>query len=170
MRSLVLLVPLLVVACSSSSPGPTNTGNNNNGNNNNGNNPPPNNMPTGMQEFQDQVAHGQMVFADRCAKCHGAMGEGTAAAPRVVGLDQGALPIDPPEDRKIRMNRFVTVGDVADFVTVNMPLDAPGTLSMDDYFAVLAFDLHANGIDLMQKLTRDVANATTIPRASATSE
>ena len=29
-----------------------------------------------------------------------------------------------------------------------MPADAPGSLSLDEYVAILAFDLHANGVDL----------------------
>ncbi|MEO7110582.1 MAG: cytochrome c, partial [Polyangiaceae bacterium] len=45
--------------------------------------------------FADQVARGQKLYADNCASCHGASGEG-GKAPRVVGLSQGALPLDPP--------------------------------------------------------------------------
>jgi len=58
----------------------------------------------------------------------------------------------------------VTVADVATFVVQNMPGDDPGSLSEDDYFAVLAFDLHANGIDLDKKLDAAVAASLTIPR------
>ena len=58
----------------------------------------------------------------------------------------------------------MTVADVADFVVQNMPGDAPGSLSADDYFAVLAFDLKANGIELDQKLDAALAASLTIPR------
>jgi mono/diheme cytochrome c family protein len=39
-----------------------------------------------------------------------------------------------------------------------------GQLTADEYWAILAFDLHANGIDLDKKLTLDVAKVLTIPR------
>lgn len=112
--------------------------------------------------FSEQVTRGGEVFGAHCAKCHGNGGEGTAQAPAVVG--PSALPLDPPASAKVRKSQFVTVADVANFVTKNMPGDAPGSLSEDDYFAVLAFDLHANGIDLDKKLDASVAASLTIPR------
>ena len=113
--------------------------------------------------FKEQVAAGQSLFTLHCAECHGGAGQGEDA-PRLVGLKQGALPLDPPADRKFRKQKFVTVADVADFATHNMPPRNPGSLGKDAYWAILAFDLHANGLDLPQKLTPDVAKATTIPR------
>lgn len=113
--------------------------------------------------FAEQVARGQEHFAAHCATCHGDAGEG-GKGPRVVGLAQGALPLDPPADRKHRKNKFVTVGDVADFVVANMPAKAPGSLSADQYLAILAFDLKANGIDLPAPLTMAQARQLTIPR------
>jgi S-disulfanyl-L-cysteine oxidoreductase SoxD len=112
--------------------------------------------------FAEQVTRGADVFGARCSKCHGNSGEGTADAPAVVGA--AALPLDPPSGAKVRKSQFVTVADVADFVVSNMPPDAPGSLSTDDYFAVLAFDLKANGIELDQKLDAAVAASLTIPR------
>jgi mono/diheme cytochrome c family protein len=106
--------------------------------------------------FQEQVKAGQSLFALHCAECHGGAGQGEDA-PRLVGLKQGALPLDPPADRKYRKQPFVTVADVAEFATHNMPPRNPGSLGKDAYWAILAFDLHANGLDLPQKLTPDVA-------------
>jgi cytochrome c len=113
--------------------------------------------------FAEQVARGQEHYAAHCASCHGDAGEGSKG-PRVVGLAQGALPLDPPADRKHRKSRFVTVGDVADFVVANMPAKKPGSLSADQYLAILAFDLKANGIDLPAPLTMAQARQLTIPR------
>jgi len=45
-----------------------------------------------------------------------------------------------------------------------MPPRAPGSLSAEEYWAVLAFDLSANGITLDQKLTPELAATLTIPR------
>jgi mono/diheme cytochrome c family protein len=114
--------------------------------------------------FEDQVALGGMLFADHCAECHGDAGQGTDVAPRLVGLDEGALPLDPPASRQVRKEKFVTVADVANFAVMNMPPDAPGSLSTEEYLAILAFDLNANGIMLDQKLTLELAGTLTIPR------
>jgi cytochrome c len=115
--------------------------------------------------FAEQVAHGQTLFAENCAECHGNSGQGTEDAPRLVGLKEGALPLDPPASRKFRKSRFVTVADVAEFAMANMPPKKAGTLTADEYLAVLAFDLKANGIDLGQEpLTMAKAKTLTIPR------
>jgi cytochrome c len=113
--------------------------------------------------FADQVAAGGTLYAQNCASCHGDSGQGDKA-PRVVGLKDGALPLDPPADRKYRKSQFVTVADVASFVVANMPPKKGGSLTNDQYWAILAFDLHANGIDLPAVLTPAVAATLTIPR------
>jgi mono/diheme cytochrome c family protein len=114
--------------------------------------------------FADQVAAGQTLYAQSCASCHGDAGQGTAKAPRVVGLKEGALPLDPPAERQLRKGQFVTVADVAKFVVENMPPKKAGTLTNDQYLAILAFDLKANGVDLPSPLTMDLAPTLTIPR------
>jgi cytochrome c len=113
--------------------------------------------------FAAQVAEGQTLYGNNCANCHGDAGQG-GKAPRVVGLKEGAFPLDPPADRKSRKGRFVTVADVAQFVVANMPPGKAGSLSNDQYWAILAFDLHANGIDLPSPLTPEAAQTLTIPR------
>jgi len=114
--------------------------------------------------FADQVTEGGKVYGAQCANCHGASGQGTPKGPRVVGLKEGALPLDPPADRKFRKGKFVTVADVAEFVVANMPPGKGGSLPADQYWAILAFDLHANGVDLPQPLTPELAKTLTIPR------
>jgi hypothetical protein len=37
------------------------------------------------------------------------------------------------------------------FVVKNMPAEAPGSLSEPQYWAILAFDLEANGVDVGSK-------------------
>jgi len=113
--------------------------------------------------FAEQVTAGQAAYGANCASCHGDAGQG-GKGPRLVGLAQGALPLDPPADRKFRKTRFVTVGDVADFAVANMPPGKGGSLPADQYWDILAFDLHANGIDLPHPLTAEAAKTLTIPR------
>lgn len=97
----------------------------------------------------EQVAHGGKVFADHCARCHGASGEGSKKAPRLVGA--GALPLEP-RDGQERAQRFRTALDVAQFVTHAMPPDEDDRkkLAERDYWAVLAFALKANGVDVKE--------------------
>jgi cytochrome c len=114
--------------------------------------------------FAEQVKVGQALYASTCAGCHGEHGN-DGKAPKVVGLSEGALPLAPPPKSKLRTTQFKTVGDVADFVSKTMPPKAPGSLSTDDYFAILAFDLKANGIDLGdKKLDAALAKTLEIPR------
>jgi cytochrome c len=115
--------------------------------------------------FTEQVELGGKLFAAKCANCHGTSGQGTTNAPRVVGLADGALPLDPPSSAKYRKEQFKTVADVAGFVVKSMPPKAPGSLSEEEYFSILAFDLKANGIDLGEKkLDGALAQTLEIPR------
>jgi mono/diheme cytochrome c family protein len=107
---------------------------------------------------EEQVARGQKEYTEHCAKCHGAAGEGTDKGPPVVG--PSALPAEPRPGQKRKVT-FRTALDVAQFVKKAMPGDDPGSLSDDEYFAILAFDLKANGIDVSGKKI-DAASAETI--------
>jgi cytochrome c len=113
--------------------------------------------------FAEQVATGGTLYAQNCASCHGDSGEG-GKAPRLVGLKDGALPLDPPADRKYRKEQFVTIADVANFAVAYMPPKKAGTLTPDQYWAIVAFDVHANGIDLPVPITPDFASKLKIPR------
>ena len=81
----------------------------------------------------------------------------------MVGITEGGLPLAPHAGAK-RTTNFVTVADVASFVVATMPPRAPGSLSAEEYYAILAFDLSANGINLEQKLTPELAATLSIPR------
>src|SRR3954470_15746695 len=93
-----------------------------------------------------QVKEGAELYKKHCAGCHGDAGEGGKKAPPVVG--KSALPLDPPATAKVRKNKFHTAADVAEFVVKNMPAKKPGSLKTDEYWAILAFDLKANGVDV----------------------
>ena len=95
-----------------------------------------------------QLEQGKKLYALHCASCHGDNGEGGHKAPPVVG--KAALPLDPPATAKKRKTQFHTAKDVYDFVSKTMPAKKPGSLKPDEYLAILAFDLKANGVDLGQ--------------------
>ena len=114
--------------------------------------------------FAEQVTAGQQLYGQHCAECHGASGEGNPG-PAVVGLDKGALPLDPPAAAKARKTQFKTVADIASFVVANMPPKTPGSLKEEEYWSILAFDLKANGIDLGdKKLDMELAKTLDVPR------
>lgn len=121
--------------------------------------------PPAPANFSEQVARGQTLYGAKCAGCHGDGGEGKAGGgPPVVGLDKGALPLKAAAGSK-RMTEFKTVADIADYVVKTMPPNAPGSLSAEDYYAILAFDLKANGIDLGdKKLDGELAKTLEVPR------
>jgi mono/diheme cytochrome c family protein len=70
------------------------------------------------------VAEGATVFGEYCASCHGDQGEGTGA-PAVAG--SGAL------------GAYATEQALFDYVKAEMPQDDPGSLSDDQYRAVVAW-------------------------------
>lgn len=114
--------------------------------------------------FAEQVTLGQTAYGKHCANCHGDAGQGTTQGPAVVGLASGALPLDPPVGAMARTEKFTTLADVADFVVKTMPPGKAGTIDTETLLSVLAFDLKANGIELEEKLTLDLAKTLTIPR------
>jgi mono/diheme cytochrome c family protein len=97
-----------------------------------------NNLPAGS----GSVGHGREVFAQQCAACHGAAGEG-GVGDRLAG-GQGTLATAKP----VR-----TVGSywpyaptLFDYIRRAMPQNAPQSLSNDDVYAVSAYILNLNGL------------------------
>jgi len=107
----------------------------------------------------EQVAEGQKLYGEYCARCHGDGGEGTKKGPPVVG--KAALPLDPPAKAKARKSQFHTAKDVFDFVSTKMPAKKPGSLTLAQYAAIMAFDLKANGVDV-SKIKVDATTAAAI--------
>lgn len=102
----------------------------------------------------EQIAQGAKLYAQHCSECHGEAGQGVKGPP-VVGAQ--ALPKDPPPTAKRRDTEFRTALDVGKWVMANMPANAPGSLKPEEYLAILAFDLKANGVELAQPLTLERA-------------
>ena len=103
----------------------------------------------GTDPLTAQIDHGKQLYVGNCAKCHGAAGQGTKQGPPVVGKD--AFPLDPRPNAK-RDVKFHTAADVFGWTTKHMPAKAPGSLKTDEYLAIFAFDLTANGVKLDKPL------------------
>ncbi|MDX1498505.1 MAG: c-type cytochrome [Woeseiaceae bacterium] len=86
-------------------------------------------------------AEGAILFAQRCAMCHGADGEGTDTAAGV-----GPMLIAPGKQgtKGIRHLHFATT--LFSFIHRAMPMHQERTLTVDQAYALTAFLLWRNGI------------------------
>jgi cytochrome c len=112
--------------------------------------------PAGGDTASAQIERGKQLYVAKCASCHGDAGQGSDKAPPVVGKD--AFPLEPRAGAK-RDVQFHTAADVFAWATKHMPADAPASLSTDEYLAIFAFDLTANGIKLDKPLDGPAAQA-----------
>ncbi len=79
-----------------------------------------------------RVATGRALYLKHCARCHGEKGEGIEA-PALIDETTNMLQSFPNAAILFRYVRFL------------MPMDAPDSLSEEDYWAVLAYLLFRNG-------------------------
>jgi mono/diheme cytochrome c family protein len=77
-----------------------------------------------------QVAAGQQVYTQHCAQCHGANLQGMSGPP----LTQSYVA------------SFGQASGLVDYISKQMPLNAPGSLSQEQYYDVLAYILDQDGL------------------------
>ena len=75
---------------------------------------------------------GAGVYASQCASCHGDKGQGVTG-PALIGANA-------------KFGRFKTGQDFLNYVSNNMPLDHPGSLSADQSLQVTAYLLVQNNV------------------------
>lgn len=81
-----------------------------------------------------QMQKGEKQFSQSCAQCHGEQLEG-GAGPPLTGSNFETL------SKKIGAR----VGDIFTYMTTNMPLNEPASLSHDQYVNIMAYILSKNG-------------------------
>ena len=112
--------------------------------------------------IEAQSTEGAKLYAQNCASCHGAKGEG-GKAPQLVGGN--ALPVDPRPTARVRKDKFQDANDVFTFVKATMPMNRPASLSDTQYWAIVAYDFRANGFSKGEKvLDSSTAPTFLIPR------
>ena len=84
------------------------------------------------QDAERQVEQGHAIYARRCAKCHGANGEGKMG-PSLVGPQH-------------HLSGYGTADVLFDYTRQLMPADRPGRMQEVDYWAVVAYLLRENGL------------------------
>jgi cytochrome c len=114
---------------------------------------------TGLPEGRGTVAEGRDVYARRCARCHGANGEG-GDEPKQAPLVGGRGSLKTPKPLKTIGSYWPYAPTIWDYVNRAMPLDRPGTLTHDQVYSLVAFLLHMNGIIG----ENDVLDAKTLPK------
>lgn len=108
----------------------------------------------GLPAGSGSVADGARVYQARCASCHGPTGtEGPNN--RLVGTE----PWEEFPTTSTVGNYWPYATTLYDYLVRAMPLDAPGSLTPDETYAVIAWILHQNGIVPADA----VMNRTTLP-------
>ena len=95
----------------------------------------------GLPVGQGTAVQGRPLYQMRCAKCHGADGEGGSGG-TLVG--RGSL-TDPDPDQTVG-NYWPYATTLFDYIRRAMPMDAPATLSDNEVYAVSAYLLYLNKI------------------------
>ncbi len=104
------------------------------------------------------AAAGAMVYAAKCASCHGADGKGGKGLADAVVGGIGSLSTANPVKTVGSFWPYATT--LFDYTRRAMPLDAPQSLSNDEVYAVSAYILKLNGI----VGDGDVMNAQSLPQ------
>ncbi len=98
---------------------------------------------TGLPEGSGTVSHGEEVYTDNCAVCHGDFGEAVGRWPVLAG-GQDTLTDDRPV--KTIGSYWPHLSTVYDYVRRAMPFGGARTLSDDDVYALTAYLLYLNDI------------------------
>lgn len=81
-----------------------------------------------------QASTGSGVYAANCASCHGEQLEG-GVGPALSGATL----------RTLAKNTKLTVGDLFQFMALQMPLNDPASLKREQYAQIMAYILKFNG-------------------------
>jgi len=111
---------------------------------------------TGLPLGRGTAAEGRDIYSRRCARCHGAQGQGDEEGPLVGG--KGSLKSAKPLRTVGSFWPYATT--IYDYVHRAMPFDNPGLLDANQTYSVVALILHLNGI-IGEK---DEMNAQTLPK------
>jgi len=115
-------------------------------------------LPAGSGNYQE----GARLYAQKCAACHGAKGEGAGMYPQLISVEHAgdfAFANDPRIPKTIG-NYWPYATTIYDYIHRAMPYTAPGSLRPDEAYSLVAYLLAEN-----QVIPRDqVIDARTLPK------
>jgi len=97
---------------------------------------------SGLPKGRGTAAIGATLFAQQCAACHGARGEGTLAN-KLAG---GAGTLNTPAAQKTIGSYWPYATTLFDYIRRAMPHNAPQSLKPDEVYALTAYILQLNGV------------------------
>lgn len=95
----------------------------------------------GLPQGRGSVAEGRVLFDAQCAACHGKAGVGGSGGHLV---SDGAI-VGPDPDAAVN-TYWPYATTLWDFTRRAMPMNAPGSLTADQTYAVTAYLLHLSGL------------------------
>jgi S-disulfanyl-L-cysteine oxidoreductase SoxD len=121
-------------------------------------------LPTG----QGTADAGATVYAQKCASCHGAKGEGIEKNPKLIGREPAAGFVFASDAKvpKTIGNYWPYATTLYDYIHRTMPLNAPGSLTSDEIYGLVAFLLRENGIPTAPTLDAKTLAAVKMPAQS----
>jgi cytochrome c len=111
----------------------------------------------GLPAGRGNVGQGEAIYAEKCASCHGAHGEGKPMVVLVGGI--GTIAEAKPIQTVGSFWPYATT--LFDYVRRAMPLNAPQSLTADEVYAVSAYVLFLDGI-VPREATLDAHNLAAI--------
>jgi mono/diheme cytochrome c family protein len=102
----------------------------------------------GLPAGQGTAATGATVYASKCAACHGPHGEGIDKNPKLIGNQPpaGFTFANDVKAPKTIGNYWPYATTLYDYIHRAMPLNAPGSLTPDEIYSVVAYLLAENGV------------------------
>jgi S-disulfanyl-L-cysteine oxidoreductase SoxD len=111
---------------------------------------------SGLPSGSGTAAQGQPIFVQKCAACHGANGEGSSVAPKLIDPTPFQTGVIAPTIG----NYWPYATTVWDYINRAMPFDKPGSLTSDEVYALTAYLLSQNII----VGENDVMDAQSLPK------
>ncbi|TSE28076.1 Cytochrome C oxidase, cbb3-type, subunit III [Tepidimonas thermarum] len=109
----------------------------------------------GLPKGSGSVAHGQKVWDEKCAMCHGEFGESNEVFTPIVGgttakdIETGRvanLRLEAHYPQRTTLMKVPTISTLWDYINRAMPWNAPKSLSVEDVYGVVAYILHLGNI------------------------
>ncbi len=96
----------------------------------------------GLPEGKGTAKEGRAIYDKKCSNCHGPEGRGETAEE----LSGNEVPLSDPDTSQTIGSYWPYATTLFDYTRRAMPMDAPGSLTSDEVYAVSAYLLQINGV------------------------